>query len=56
MSADAENDVMVAAVSIARSAPASQHPSTAKAQIPWSLINDLRAALTELGIDWAGPT
>jgi hypothetical protein len=52
VSAAAEGEVMVAAVSIARAAPVKQNGGVSKAQIPWTLIDDLRAALDELGIDW----
>lgn len=47
---EATRDTLVAALSVARAAPAKQVPQTYAALIPWSLIHELRQALTDFGI------
>ena len=46
--------VLDAAIEIARAAPRKQHHYAWSAQIPWTLIHELRGALTALDIPWQG--
>ena len=48
-----EMAVLVAAVAIARSAPAKRAEYVHAALIPWSKVENLRAALDLAGIEWA---
>jgi hypothetical protein len=47
-----EWDLWVTAISIARRAPRRHSETTVSANIPWTLINQLRTALTACGVEW----
>jgi hypothetical protein len=46
--------VLDAAINVAASAPAKRGQFVSSALIYWPLIEELRAALDDLGIDWKG--
>lgn len=47
-----EYDLWIAAIEIAANAPLKQGENVSSAKISWPLIDQLRQALDELGLDW----
>lgn len=51
-SSEATANLIAAAAMVAAAAPAAPGRHVVKAQIPWPLVDDLRVALTAIGVDW----
>lgn len=47
-----EYDLWVTAIEIAAAAPLKQRENVWAARVPWTMIDRLRTALDELGLDW----
>lgn len=49
-----EFELWVSAIDVAHAAPLKRGTYSHTAQVPWTIINEVRAALEAVGIDWKG--
>lgn len=49
-----EYTLWIAAIDVAHAAPLKQGQYSHTAQVPWTIIHEVRAALEAVGIDWEG--